>query len=513
MIKLMKNKLTLYQIPIQTLPNLPTIKQTNKSILYLKKFNIDYYDYSQNINIFKNKLGLSVLYDLYGLHKPISYEFKTNQQYYLIPKVKTSFSLNSKNKTKSKSPYILYTKKTLKKKSNINFEYVDDAINYFSTRDFLSIFDANKSDDLKTKTKLEIKNIFLQELIDKDNQKLQDNLLNYTSNIHQFNKASIINLFNKIKKLINITIETKSTVKNTNNFSIQKLLNRKLKRDYLDIKWTILFEILHEIPIIQKKKSYYFLFLDKNYLGELDCLKYYFTNYVTTNDFEYLNSTIESYNVSNILELNSKFDELKTINSKSKSIIINTDLPTSSSSKNKNSNKYTNKNISKLEEFTKLFTSLYCLQSKGSLIHKLSFPLNNKSIINLIYLCYVHFKKLYFYKPIQESGELSFYLIGLEFMPLDYDLTSYIMEFIQNDDNQFEFELFDIFHDYYPESFAIQFSQFNSDLVSKIISIIDKQMFYVNNYKNLDKNYKKLIPIYLKEKNIEWISRYKFIKT
>ena len=174
--------------------------------------------------------------------------------------------------------------------------------------------------------------------------------------------------------------------------------------------------------------------------------------------------------------------------------------------------KNTNKNL-KLKEFCALFTALYSLQSNGSLIHKISLPLNNKSIINLIYLCYVHFKKLYFYKPVQESGELSFYLIGLDFIPLDDDVITYIMQFIQNEDNQFEFKLFDIFHDYYPESFAIQLSQFNSNLVSKIVSIIDKQMFYVNNYKNIDKHYKKLIPIYLKEKNIEWISRYKFVKS
>jgi hypothetical protein len=99
---------TLLNIPVGSLPNLPTVSQINKSIIYLKKNNIEFNDYSKDNFILKNEMGRSILYDLYGLHQPIIYKFKTSQQNYTVaePKLKLTLTKSLKLSKKRKNQNI-----------------------------------------------------------------------------------------------------------------------------------------------------------------------------------------------------------------------------------------------------------------------------------------------------------------------------------------------------------------------------------------------------------------------
>ena len=165
------------------------------------------------------------------------------------------------------------------------------------------------------------------------------------------------------------------------------------------------------------------------------------------------------------------------------------------------------------ETFKQLFTVLYCLSDNDSMIFKLSLPLDNRPILNLIYLSYYHFKNFIIYKPIQEGYTKDFYIIGKKYRKIDEQLMENMLNILTEiDNNQLDFEDLDLFNDIYPEVYGIQLERINRTLVNKYVGFIDKQIFYYDNYKYINKKIKELSEDYIKEKNLEWLHRYKIKK-
>tara|TARA_B110001469_G_scaffold108450_1_gene109102 strand:- start:1241 stop:3949 length:2709 start_codon:yes stop_codon:yes gene_type:complete len=496
-LNLFYKKFELLNVPLNSLPKLPTIEQINNSLLYCRKWNIDYYEYFDKNKLFLNKIGKNVLNDFYGLNQPIIFEFKTNQQYYSIDVIqsqKSIISLKGSSYTINKKNNSIKKTKKLKLKSIKRHENIKEAINYYESldyyniKDFLNLIDEN---NIKRENNKVI-NTILYDIL------LEDNTKYYKINYDYESRLSIINAniyFNKIRKNFDFYNNNK-----INKYSIPYFLSNIIKNNNIDLKWSILFEILNETNILNNETQT-FLMLSKDYLGELDCLKYFIKNksfsYLTYDDLDKSKNIIQ-----HILSLNSTYSYLhednnnNNNNNNNKGLIIDTNNP--------------DKN---LDVFIRFFTVLYNLLPGDSMIFKLSLPLDNKPILNLLYLSYYNFEKLIVYKPILENNTKYFYLVGIGYNTINTGLLEQLLHTINDIKNgDIDFEELDLFNDIYPEAFGIQLGELNKILVNKYHTYLEKQIFYYDNYKHISKNINELVSDHIKEKNLEWINRYKFRK-
>lgn len=556
-------QLQILNVPLNTLPPLPTSEQINLSILYCRKWDIEYYDYFNDDDLFKNKIGRTILNDLYGLHQPIIYEFKTPQQFYSVQKPSLALNLTksrSENTSKNKRKSIGIRRRigsSIGRRSNIKnklldlieeskrskkarqsgkmsqkrskgltlttqkFKSLNEAMNFYNTKDYIDLItiklpDTNEQENKPRKKKGQeeaksVKNVMLRDINEDNNLNFNKSNENYKSRLkkRKSGNKSVVR-FNKIKHNFDYYhVGQKKVIK----YSLPYFLNKIIKDQYIDIKWTIMFEMLNETDILGHSDmsatphNYNILLLTKDYLGELDCLKYFMDYYVKHDDFSYLtrnefkSGQLNFGNTDNIINLNYKYTEFNTqANSpvtKTSGLIINTGAH----------------NEDSFETFKQLFAVLYCLSDNDSMIFKLSLPLDNRPILNLIYLSYYHFKNFIIYKPIQEGYTKDFYIIGKKYRKIDEQLMENMLNIITEiDNNQLDFEDLDLFNDIYPEVYGIQLERINRTLVNKYVGFIDKQIFYYDNYKYINKKIKELSEDYIKEKNLEWLHRYKIKK-
>lgn len=509
-----QKKFSLLNVPLNSLPQLPTIEQISKSTLYLRNFGIEFNDYSKENELFRNKLGRSILHDLYGLHQPIIYGFKTTNQFYTIRKPNLELKSNKKSKkkykqNKSKSAKSTYKKTVSKKKSNIKFSNVNDAIDYFKSYDIRLLISNKKSTPQTTNSKNnknlnesnEIKHLILKPILDDLNLKL--------SNVDRNISARSFKKKNKLKKIKNNLDFYNPNIKYSIIYFLKKLIPKEYYTNQnLNLKWTIIFEIINELDFMKSNKTYNILFLSENYEPELESIQYYSKiakfnlNYLTSQEFKKKTQNLSS--IDDILKIEQKYIQINTI-------FIDNDKLTEKNNIGLIINTNTYKND--YDVFKQLFTCIKALKSGDNLIFKLKLPLSNKSIINLIYLLYNHFQKLYFYKPIQEKYTLNFYLIGNQYSQIDDEFLETILYYIDEINNEkLDFNDLDLFNGIYPDIFGIQLEHIISQLINNYVNLQEKQIYYYDNYKYLNKDLDELSKNFTKEKNIEWIKRYKFKK-
>lgn len=158
---------------------------------------------------------------------------------------------------------------------------------------------------------------------------------------------------------------------------------------------------------------------------------------------------------------------------------------------------------------------LYSLPKNGTLLYKVLSPIDMPLIWNLIYITYTNFKEMYFFKPVQNSQSREFYIIGKGYLGTDQNILDKLLELIPKfDENSTTFnkEEYDLFNDSYPEEFVIQVQNICERLASNYVNSIERIIYYVDNVDALGKEYKKHIESYMKEKNEDWIRKYKVVK-
>ncbi len=66
-----------------------------------------------------------------------------------------------------------------------------------------------------------------------------------------------------------------------------------------------------------------------------------------------------------------------------------------------------------------------------------------------------------------------------------------------------------LFHDRYPESFVRQFTAISQQLADNYCYTIERNIYYLDNYEHITKEFAKMMRDYYDEKNQDWIDKYK----
>jgi cap2 methyltransferase len=160
---------------------------------------------------------------------------------------------------------------------------------------------------------------------------------------------------------------------------------------------------------------------------------------------------------------------------------------------------------------------LYSLPQNGTLLYKVLSPIDVPLIWNLIYITYTNFKEMFFFKPVQNSQSRGFYIIGKGYLGTEQSVLDKLLSLIPKFEessvgSKFNKEEYDLFNDTYPEEFVIQVQNICERLASNYVNSIERIIYYVDNVDALGKEYKKHIESYMKEKNEDWIRKYKVMK-
>lgn len=147
----------------------------------------------------------------------------------------------------------------------------------------------------------------------------------------------------------------------------------------------------------------------------------------------------------------------------------------------------------------------------GTMIYKILAPIDMGFMWNLIYICYLNFRELTFFKPVQNSQSREFYIIGKGFKGVENEMMARLLTIIKRN----EIEKVDLFNGIYPEEFVFQVIDIISRLADNYAKSIERIIYYMDNIEEIklnDNAFIKLTEKYIEEKNADWLKRYKFIK-
>ena len=154
---------------------------------------------------------------------------------------------------------------------------------------------------------------------------------------------------------------------------------------------------------------------------------------------------------------------------------------------------------------------LYSLPINGTLLYKILTPIDIPLIWNLIYITYTNFKDMYFFKPVQNSQSREFYIIAKGYLGIDQKILDKLLNIVEKFESGVSFDKneYDLYNDTYPEEFVIQVQTISERLANNYVNSIERIIYYVDNIDLLGKDYQKHIENYIKEKNEDWIRKYK----
>lgn len=156
--------------------------------------------------------------------------------------------------------------------------------------------------------------------------------------------------------------------------------------------------------------------------------------------------------------------------------------------------------------FSSLLAMMYILSEGGSLVYKVLTPIQSPLIWNLIYLCYEYFDELHFFKPVQNAQSREFYIVGKGYKrtPELVKLLELLFKYVEKYDPKA-----DIFNNSYPAPFVSQTVKFMDELGEVFIKAIEKQLYYTDNLDDLSPKFRKMANDYLYEKIEDWLTIYK----
>ena len=161
-------------------------------------------------------------------------------------------------------------------------------------------------------------------------------------------------------------------------------------------------------------------------------------------------------------------------------------------------------------EFAHTIAILYLLPIGGNFVAKFVLPIEDNIIISSIYLYYLHFEEIIFYKSIQNMYSGEFYIIGKNYKGIDNKMMELLFKMLDNYKDDIEL------NKKYSEEFIIQLEKGLDILTSNFTFSIDRQLYYVDNYEYLKKCGNKChfdkMDQYIIEKNKDWMKFFNLSK-
>jgi hypothetical protein len=169
-----------------------------------------------------------------------------------------------------------------------------------------------------------------------------------------------------------------------------------------------------------------------------------------------------------------------------------------------------------LVAFASYVALLAILPRGGAMVYKILSPIDLPLIWNLIYITFTNFKELAFFKPVQNAQSREFYIIAKDYMgtapPVIDKLLDIISRWSRLESSGYKaswLEELDLFRDTYPEEFVAQALAISEKLTSNYVNSIERIIYYVDNNESLGSEYQRHIDKYIKEKNEDWLDRYR----
>jgi len=141
---------------------------------------------------------------------------------------------------------------------------------------------------------------------------------------------------------------------------------------------------------------------------------------------------------------------------------------------------------------------MYVLPIDADFVAKMIFPLYRPIEIDLMYTLYNSFTELIFYKPKINIFSKEFYVIGRGYKGVDPKIMTKMRSLLTKFDHNARL------HSQIPQSFIYQLATVNHKMCTDYIFNFKKQVYYVENNKELGEDFITYMKIILKEKNDEW---------
>ena len=146
------------------------------------------------------------------------------------------------------------------------------------------------------------------------------------------------------------------------------------------------------------------------------------------------------------------------------------------------------------------------LPKNGNFILKFHIKYIRELFINLFYLMYKSFKKLYFYKTLQNLYSNNFYIIGINYTPVSSIYLTKMKSILSN----YSVKKLDqkIVKEKYPKEFIYQIYNVYELFVNNYIYNIDKQLYYIDNAKYIPKEHYDELKKINDKNNSRWIKMF-----
>jgi len=459
--------------------DLPTNEQLISSILYCRKYNIPYFEKFSK-KLFEDQLGGNILSEMFGHHEPIKISIKT-----------------------APAPTPAPVKKTRKTRKQIpEFSKANEILAKYGQGLERGLGTLQKSYKKMKETSL------IDKLFDINNRVVQVGRL--IDSRKDFSKpASSSDKFDL--QLLNWTIVNKTFRYYKHPSDIEKihldvLVRKTIWDNRVSQAWLKMMEILVDCNIVRDGSGVYRSFHFCEAPGTfINCLNYYIHTKTHYKAFEWMAQSlnpkiadigddyklIKNYpdrwnwgadrtgdisNPANI-EHYRKLIEDRNVQ------LITSDCGVPSSNPN-----YEN------VAFHSLLAILTCLPRGGTMIYKVLTPIDSPAIWNAIYQCYCSFKELIFFKPVQNLHSREFYIIGKGYSVANFSL------------------LTDPTGDSYPREFVEQMLHAIETIDTQYIYAIERNIYYLDNFKQLKPDFIPMAKHYFDEKNADWMAKYKITK-
>lgn len=147
------------------------------------------------------------------------------------------------------------------------------------------------------------------------------------------------------------------------------------------------------------------------------------------------------------------------------------------------------------------------LKKGGNCLIKKIMPIDNQQNIILLYIFYLSFEKMYFYKPRVNQQSPEYYLIGINYTPIPNNLFETLLEFLKdykkiglikfedNNDNIYDF--------------LLQIDKAQHLFIGNINDFIRKKIYFADTHTEFTENDWLYINKGIKDKIVEWLSEFK----